>query len=137
MEAVRVMKELGRMGVDAIEVSGGVASALENGPVRKGVRAGEGEAYFAPFAREVRGAVAPVPVIAVGGIRSFGVARDLLDSGAADMVALSRPLICEPGLPNRWLAGDRPPSACISCNRCFLAGLGGRGVACRNREARQ
>lgn len=136
-EALWVMKELAWLGIDAIEVSGGVASAPENGPVRKGVRAGVDEAYFAPFARKIRKTVDPVPVIVVGGIRSPDTARDLLASGAADMVALSRPLICEPDLAGRWLKGEPAVSACISCNRCFLAGLGGRGIACRSREAQQ
>jgi 2,4-dienoyl-CoA reductase-like NADH-dependent reductase (Old Yellow Enzyme family) len=136
-EALWVMKELARMGIDAIEVSGGVSSSPESGPVRKGIRPGDREAYFASFAHSVRQEIAPVPVIAVGGIRSFPVAEGLLASGAADMVALSRPLICEPDLPNRWLNGDMAISSCVSCNRCFLAGLGGKGIACRSRESRQ
>jgi 2,4-dienoyl-CoA reductase-like NADH-dependent reductase (Old Yellow Enzyme family) len=135
-DALWAMKELAWLGIDAIEVSGGVASAQENGPVRKGVMAGEQEAYFASFTKEVRETIDPVPVIAVGGIRSYDTARNLISSGVADMVAISRPLICEPDLPQRWLHGDSDVSACVSCNRCFLAGLGGKGISCRNKQAR-
>jgi 2,4-dienoyl-CoA reductase-like NADH-dependent reductase (Old Yellow Enzyme family) len=137
VDAFRVMEELAGKGVDAIEVSGGIPEGRENGPVRKGVRAGEGEAYFAPFARAVRETVAPVPVIAVGGIRSREVAENLLVSGAADMAALSRPLVREPGLPDRWLNGDGAASACVSCSRCFPAGLSGKGIACGSKGDRQ
>lgn len=136
-DALWIMKELARMGVDAIEVSGGVASSADQGPSRKNIRAGQGEAYFASFAKTVREAVSPVPVMAVGGIRSFETASNLLASGAADLVALSRPLICEPGLPNRWLGGDRAASACISCSRCFFPGLHGKGIACQQKRRAQ
>lgn len=129
-DALWVMTELARLGVDAIEVSGGVAAAGDEGPMRSNIRPGVHEAYLAPFAKRVREAVAGVPVIAVGGIRSYEVAVKLLES-AADMVALSRPLICDPDLPNRWLRGEALVSACVSCNRCFLSGFEGGGVACR------
>ncbi len=128
-DALWVMTELARLGADAVEVSGGVAASGDKGPMRTNIRAGVHEAYLAPFAKKVREVVAGVPVITVGGIRSYEVAAKLLES-AADMVALSRPLICEPDLPNRWLNGEAIDSACISCNRCFLSGFKKGGVAC-------
>jgi len=54
----------------------------------------------------------------------------LLESGAADLIALSRPLICEPGLLKRWHEGDRRPSRCLSCNACFGPAFEGDGFYC-------
>ena len=55
----------------------------------------------------------------VGGIRTFEAAERLVADGYADYVALSRPLVCEPGLIARWAGGDRTASLCRSDNRCF------------------
>jgi 2,4-dienoyl-CoA reductase-like NADH-dependent reductase (Old Yellow Enzyme family) len=60
-----------------------------------------------------------VPLILVGGIRSPEVAERLVEEGTTDYVAMSRPLICEPDLVNRWKNGDTTKSACVSDNRCF------------------
>ena len=41
--------------------------------------------------------------------------------GTVDFFALSRPLISEPDLPNRWLEGRGSEKAdCVSCNSCLL-----------------
>ena len=42
-----------------------------------------------------------IPLILVGGIRSYGVAKKLVRDGKADYISMSRPLICEPGLDKR------------------------------------
>ena len=55
----------------------------------------------------------------VGGIRSLDVAEEILAEGSADFISLSRPLIRDPDLPNKWLNGiGEPKSDCISCNGC-------------------
>ena len=55
-------------------------------------------------------------VALVGGLRSPQVMARLLEEGAADLFALSRPLIAEPDLVNRWADGDLRPGECISWN---------------------
>ena len=55
----------------------------------------------------------------VGGIRSYSVAERLVTEGMADYISLCRPLIREPGLINRWKAGDVGKATCISCNLCM------------------
>ena len=46
----------------------------------------------------------------------------IVRQGKVDFIALCRPLICEPDLPNRWLAGrGSSTAACISCNSCIYA----------------
>ncbi len=98
-------------GAGSIEVSG-------NGTSVAGVRPGVGEAYFADFALKLADAV-DVPVVLVGGHRSIANMEQVLNAGNIGFLSLSRPLICEPELPNRWCSGDQTPSRCISCNRCY------------------
>jgi len=66
----------------------------------------------------------------VGGIRSIEVAEELVGSATADCIALSRPLIREPGLIARWQQGDRRKAECVSCNQCSGAALDAGGVRC-------
>ena len=48
-----------------------------------------------------------IPLILVGGMRSFEMAEKLLDEGTADFISMCRPFIREPDLVNRWKSGDR------------------------------
>jgi len=124
-DAVAAVRHLVEWGVDAVEVSGGHREA-RSVMSRPGVLAPEQEGYFAEAARALKAAV-DVPVILVGGLRSLAVMEDVVASGAADLVALSRPLICEPDLVKRLRAGQAR-AICSSCNACFNpAGLRCRG----------
>ncbi len=132
--SVEDMLELSAMlekeGIDAIELSGGTGGeASKYQPVRFGTIAKENEAYYRDAARRFKQSVG-VPLILVGGIRSADVAEGLVDEGTADYIAMSRPLICEPDLVNRWKNGDPTKSACVSDNRCFKPILNGEGVRC-------
>jgi 2,4-dienoyl-CoA reductase-like NADH-dependent reductase (Old Yellow Enzyme family) len=130
-EAVWVAKALAAMGIDGIEVSGGSRYAdPSHWHIRTKIARARQEAYFADNAQRIRREAA-VPIIVVGGIRSWEVAEALVESGKADYIALSRPLICEPHLVNRWRSGDRSRSRCVSDNQCLKPGYEGRPVACR------
>jgi len=72
----------------------------------------------------------PIPLILVGGIRSFAVAEELVAGEEADYIAMSRPFIREPELISRWQAGDRRKAECTSDNLCFAPGFKGRGIYC-------
>jgi 2,4-dienoyl-CoA reductase-like NADH-dependent reductase (Old Yellow Enzyme family) len=110
---------LEKAGIDAIEMSGGTGSeASKYKPVRFGTVSKENEAYYRDAARRYKQSTR-VPLILVGGIRSPEVAERLVEEGTTDYVAMSRPLICEPDLVNRWKNGDTTKSACVSDNRCF------------------
>ena len=74
------------------------------------------------------------PLILVGGVRSLEVAEQLVDTGLTDFVALSRPLIREPALVNRWQSGDTRRSPCLSDNLCFGPALKGKGMYCVTEE---
>ncbi len=115
-EAVRIAKRLQYVGFDAIEVSGGMYES-KVATVRKGIKSSEQEAYFKDHSRSIKEAVS-IPVALVGGIRSRSVADMILKEGYADIVSLSRPLIREPDLPNKFAEG-KEKADCISCNECM------------------
>ncbi len=128
-DAIAAGKLLWASGIDAVELSGGVLTGGKLSPSRPGINSEEKEAYFRKEAEEFRKQV-PVPLILVGGIRSYTVAENLIASGIADYAALSRPLIREPHLIKRWQEGNRLPASCVSDNQCFAAGLMGKGISC-------
>jgi 2,4-dienoyl-CoA reductase-like NADH-dependent reductase (Old Yellow Enzyme family) len=112
-EGVEIIAHLADMGLDAVEISGGIGQ----GSRRPGIRRPDQEAYFLPIARKAR-QVTDLPLILVGGLRSHEVMERVLDEGSADFVSLGRPLIREPDLPNRLRAGQ-PAATCISCDQCW------------------
>ncbi len=117
-ESLRIAKRLENLGIDAIEVSGGIVeSKPEERPVRPKIDSTEKEAYFREYAREFKKNL-KVPIMLVGGIRSRSVAEDILQKNDADLISLSRPLIIEPDLPKKWAQG-KEKSDCISCNGCM------------------
>ncbi len=64
-----------------------------------------------------------IPIILVGGIKSFYKIEEILESGSSDFVSMSRPLIRQPDLPSLWLSGTGKDTAeCVSCNGCMPAG---------------
>ena len=117
-------------GVDAIELSGGSPFSPTYFSVRPGpIRNQASEAYYQWTARMYKEKVR-VPLMLVGGVRSYGLAERLVKEGATDYISLSRPLIREPGLINRWRSGDRRKAACVSDNGCFVPARAGLGLSC-------
>jgi len=126
-EGLQVVAELESMGLDGVELSGGIGGRRDfNSRMR--IRHPEDEAYFRAFAKAARERTR-LPIMLVGGLRSRQVMEDVVTSGDADFVSMSRPLICEPDLPKRFQAGQGR-AACISVNRCWPQGPG-EGIACR------
>jgi 2,4-dienoyl-CoA reductase-like NADH-dependent reductase (Old Yellow Enzyme family) len=76
------------------------------------------EAYYRPFARAVKARV-NIPVFLVGGLRTTAMMDDVVRSGDADFVSLSRPFVREPDLPKQILGGRRGSVDCVSCNLCL------------------
>jgi len=96
----------------------GVARAIADWVVPRLWRPAAPQAYYRDFARALRRRV-DRPIILVGGVRSSDVMEDLIASGDADFLALSRPFIREPDLANRLAAGRRGMPDCVSCNICL------------------
>ncbi len=129
-EAVRVAGMLGNASINAIELSGGtVASPEKLMPVRPGKLTPKQEVYYREAAMLYKQKVT-IPLMLVGGIRSYGVAEALVQNGKANYISMSRPLICEPSLIKRWRKGDRRAAECVSDNACFAPASDGRGVYC-------
>ncbi len=126
-DSVLVASMLEKAGIDAVELSGG----LLNNPniMRSKIDSEDSKAYFLSEARVFREKI-HVPLILVGGIRSYEVAQELVQEGVVDHISMSRPFIREPGLIKRWRAGDRREAACISCDNCFEPIKKGEGVSC-------
>jgi 2,4-dienoyl-CoA reductase-like NADH-dependent reductase (Old Yellow Enzyme family) len=124
------------MGIDAIEVSGGVWDTVveEGKSIQKWVPKKRPEGYFLPYIEKFKQSV-DVPVIAVGGMRTLETAQDIVRRGSADLISLCRPFINEPHLLKRWRSGDRSPARCVSCNRC-LALTAYEGLKCFRKESR-
>jgi 2,4-dienoyl-CoA reductase-like NADH-dependent reductase (Old Yellow Enzyme family) len=122
-------------GIDAVELSGGTLDAASHlQPIRQGpAPSSEDEVFYHRAALRFKQSLA-VPLILVGGIRSYEVADRLISEGITDFIALSRPLIREPRLVARWKGGDTQSSACRSCNQCFKPLLEGQGMCCVSRE---
>jgi 2,4-dienoyl-CoA reductase-like NADH-dependent reductase (Old Yellow Enzyme family) len=128
-DALYAAAQLDKMGIDAIEVSSGMAASGKLGPARSKIDAPEKEAYNLALAGQIKATVG-CPVMVVGGFRSYEVAENAIRTQGLDYVALSRPLIREPALPNRWQSGDHTPATCISCNKCFIPGMKEGGIYC-------
>lgn len=140
-EAVRVGKILGEVGFAALETSGGMwetctrtKEELGWPPVflpesRTQIETHDQEAYFLPGAKALKEKT-NATVILIGGLRSFGKIEEVLTTKGADFVSLSRPLIRQPDLLNRWRSGEGPDKAeCISCNACLP--IGSAPLGCR------
>jgi 2,4-dienoyl-CoA reductase-like NADH-dependent reductase (Old Yellow Enzyme family) len=85
-----------------------------------------------------------IPVLAVGGIRSAGEVRQILDDGEADMVGIGRPFYAEASLASVLLdAGDDADSGedgaiarCQNSNLCVPAQMLGMKGVCYNPAVR-
>jgi len=81
-------------------------------------------------ARRIRDAVG-TPVIAMGSVHDPGDAEEIIERGDADMVAVGRSLLADPGWPDKARRGDaesiRP---CIRCNECVALVDENREVRC-------
>jgi 2,4-dienoyl-CoA reductase-like NADH-dependent reductase (Old Yellow Enzyme family) len=128
-DSIKVGKMLEEGGIDAIELSGGVLTGGKLSPSRMGIHSEDKEAYFRQEAKAFRDKV-NVPLILVGGNRSYNMAEHIIFEGIADYISMSRPLIREPGLINRWKSGDFAKSACLSDNQCFGPAMAGEGIYC-------
>ncbi len=128
-DSIKVAAMLEKAGIDTIELSGGTIASGKKGPIRTGIVSEKNEAYFKDAAFAFKENI-DLPIMLVGGIRSFSLARQLVNDNIADYISMSRPFIREPGLINRWKDGKHNKSACISDSKCFIPAMGGKGIYC-------
>jgi 2,4-dienoyl-CoA reductase-like NADH-dependent reductase (Old Yellow Enzyme family) len=130
-EMLAVVKILEANGIGAVELSGGaLGSKPELSPVRPEKKgATNWEVFYRDAAKRFKEQTS-LPLILVGGMRSFDVTKAVVETGIADYISMSRPFVREPGLVNRWKSGDTARATCISCNGCFIPALKGEGIYC-------
>jgi 2,4-dienoyl-CoA reductase-like NADH-dependent reductase (Old Yellow Enzyme family) len=130
-EMLYVAALMERSGIDANEMSGGTVYASGAfSAIRMGaINTPEKDVYYRQAAERYKATIG-VPLLLVGGIRSFEVAEKLVNDGLTDYISLSRPLIREPALINRWKSGDLRKATCISDNACFGPATKGEGLYC-------
>ncbi len=118
-EGLQAAIELAQEGYDSLEISQGLRGKYyEETEFRTGIHTVDQEGFFRKWASEVKKAV-KVPVMMVGGLRTFALMEEVIQKGEADFVSLCRPLIREPHLIKEWKRGNHRRAACISCNKCL------------------
>jgi len=127
-EGAQVAGSLEDMGIEALEISGGIGGKKVVNS-KKGIRNPSEEAYFLHLAEKAR-PVTQLPILLVGGLRSRSVMERILESQNADFISLCRPLITEPDLPNLMKQGLKDKSRCLSANNCWPT-LDSTGIACK------
>ncbi len=117
-ETREICKELERLGVDAIIISGNIhgnAASLVGEQFDGHTLQSEG--YFREYGAVVSQDV-EVPVITVGGLSDIGAIEELAATTNIQYFALSRPLLAEPKLIKRWKEDQRNPVDCERCSKC-------------------
>ncbi|HLG11470.1 MAG TPA: NADH:flavin oxidoreductase/NADH oxidase [Dehalococcoidia bacterium] len=87
-EMVRLAQELVNLGVDVIDVTTGAGDTIE-------AESSTTPGYVLPFARQVREEI-DVPICTVGLITTPQMANDVVESGTADLVSISRAFVRDP-----------------------------------------
>ncbi|WP_321392466.1 NADH:flavin oxidoreductase [Emcibacter sp.] len=142
-EAVEIARALEKAGLNALVMSGGFVSktpmflfrgesplaemvAAEKNPIRKWMLKIGGaqvfrpmpfeENYFRELALRVRAAV-DMPLVLLGGVRTKENMKQALADGF-QAVAMGRPLLHNPDLPNQISSGTFGNAHCTNCNLC-------------------
>jgi 2,4-dienoyl-CoA reductase-like NADH-dependent reductase (Old Yellow Enzyme family) len=118
-EALEVAKLLENCNVDGIEISCGMIGRKDGAPNRTNITK-ENEGYNFKIASCIANTV-QVPVFVVGGFRTYSEMEYRLKNSNIVGISLSRPLICEPDLPNKWFSDRSYQPKCKSCNKCFMS----------------
>ncbi|MCL2767140.1 MAG: NADH:flavin oxidoreductase [Synergistaceae bacterium] len=133
-QMLEIVKSLENSGIEAIELSGGTVhpDGKYNSTRTFDPSCPEEEGYYIEAAKKYK-EISKIPLILVGGFRSYERISQILSDGIADFVSMSRPLICEPNLPKRWKASranNKRRAKCISCNGCRPTAVSGKGLRC-------
>jgi 2,4-dienoyl-CoA reductase-like NADH-dependent reductase (Old Yellow Enzyme family) len=126
-EMLQVSKMLEEAGIDAIELSGGTGLAVSKYSYARKCK--KENIYYYDSAKLFKKKI-KIPLIIVGGIRSYDTARELIKNKLADYISLCRPLIREPYLIKNWKENITKIAKCISCNKCYTPIKEGKGIYC-------
>jgi len=114
-------------GADALSISGGVHASRPFMPVAgMMIPPGWNRGSVAALRRQVN-----IPVMVVGRITKPDLAEDIIASGDADAVCLSRALIADPEFPEKARTGRSEEIVpCIACNECIASIYRDKRLSC-------
>jgi mycofactocin system FadH/OYE family oxidoreductase 2 len=124
-EIARILQDQGR--VDFLDVSVGAYGSLPLIIAPMYVPLG----FAVPYAAAIK-EVVDVPVFAIHRIKDPAQAEEILRNGQADMVAMTRPTICDPDLPRKAREGREDEIRnCVACNQgCWGRAMQGLPIGC-------
>ena len=114
--AGEICPKLEKMGVDYIHASAG---RIGHTPDHAFPPLYEPRGVNVKFAEAIKKKVR-IPVITVGRLQDPKLIEKIIEDGRADMVAMCRPLIADPRLPKKMIAGRYDEvRQCMACNWCL------------------
>ncbi len=144
-ESISLCKRLESVGIDAIEISGGIKETgftttkgdipedlllksvskikrllyvFIRSKLNKAAKFQEG--YHLAQSTAIKKSV-NIPIILVGGLRNRRMMENTLEQGKADLISMSRPFIRQPNLVNQFLKHPNNENVtCVNCNRCTV-----------------
>ena len=125
-EMIRVAQIASRAGIDAVTVSAGSVGGKKLGSLEQAhqilrtMPMMTATACLVPLAEQFKQKL-DIPVITVGRINHPALAEEILADRRADLVAMGRPLLADPELPQKALEGRAAAiRLCIACNEgCY------------------
>ena len=135
-EGKQAAQFLAQWGYDALEISLGLrGKRYEDTEFRTNINTLDREGYFRDWCKGIKNHV-NVPIMMVGGLRTFQLMEEIVQKGEADLISLSRPLIREPAIINAWKSGNYTRATCISCNECLEVVRKGEALHCTQQQNR-
>ncbi len=107
---LQLCQKLDQLGIDLIEVSGAF-------PSRNKIKTTAEESYFATFAGLLSKSVNCATML-TGGNKTFNNIEYTLKDSGVDFIGLSRTLVSESNLIDKWQQDEQYQPRCISCNHC-------------------
>jgi 2,4-dienoyl-CoA reductase-like NADH-dependent reductase (Old Yellow Enzyme family)/thioredoxin reductase len=126
LEMIQIAQLAEEAGIDGVTVSAGSVGAKKIGDLSRAhqilrtLPMMTEHGCLVPLAAEMK-RVLRIPVITVGRINQPALAEEIIAEGRADLVAMGRPLLADPYLPQKVLEGREDEiRSCIACNEgCY------------------
>ena len=133
-----ISKIVADTGYDMIEMSGGGGDAMGSPKPYPSLvmKSSDEENYFLSSVQAIKPPIKNCKIVLMGGIRNPVIANELIQKNETNFISISRPLIYEPDIPNRWENGDFSKLKCTNCNSCYGTLYSG-GLYCEVKRRKQ
>ena len=136
-EGEKAAQLLSQLGFDALEISQGLRGEwFEGTEFRTKIDSPDREAYFRDWCKKIKRQV-KVPVMMIGGLRTFELMEEIIQNGESDFISLCRPFIREPDLIKHLKRRNQSRVECISCNKCIEVLKKGESLYCPQKKAKK